>query len=50
MSDIRIFKDKASVSCFLYALWLTLTDEPPTEEELKEIYERYAEDEDNEEI
>ena len=50
MSDIRIFKDKASVSCFLYAFWLALTDKQPTEEALKEIYKRYAEEKDNEEI
>lgn len=50
MNDTRIFKDKASVSTFLYALWCVLIDEPLTEEEFIEAYKHYAEDENNEEI
>lgn len=50
MNDTRFFKDKASVSTFLYALWCVLIDEPLTEKEYMEVYKRYAEDEHNEEI
>ena len=45
MSDNRIFSEKATVSAFLYSLFLTINGEPPTEDEFIKIYEQYTEDE-----
>ena len=50
MSDNRIFSDMESISAFLYALWRTITGEPPTEEEIKKIYEQYKEGVKNEKV